>query len=255
MTVDVRTILVTGGTGKLGRVILDGFARLGDIVVTTSRRPQQTLELQRRWRDLGAADVHIIEADLAAPAGVHSLIGRLISKGIAPHVLVNNARDIANVKPDQDGRIARTQWVGEFALGVVSPYELSIGLATMDSTPLRSVINVASMYGVVAANPSLYNDPHRESPINYGVVKAGLIHLTRELAVRLSPRILVNSVSYGGVEGRVDDAFVNRYAQLCPAGRMLREDEVFEPVRFLADVGSSGITAHNLIVDGGWTAW
>lgn len=255
MTHRSRTILVTGGTGKLGRLIIDGFALQGDVIVTTTRQAKAATKLCDRWLQLGAAAVHLIEADLSAQEGITSVLNQVTSKGLAPHVLVNNARNLANVRPDQGGRLTHAQWAGEFSLGVIAPYELSIELARASSSMLRSIVNVASMYGVIAANPNLYANPKTESPVNYGVVKAGLIHLTRELAVRLAPSIRVNSVSFGGVEGRADDAFVERYARLCPTGRMLRENEVFEPVRFLSDDASSGVTGHNLIVDGGWSAW
>ena len=92
--------------------------------------------------------------------------------------------------------------------------------------------------------------------MHYGVAKAALGQLTRELAVRLSGRgIMVNCVAFGGVEGRVDDACRERYAKLCPSGRMLKEEELPGPVDLLLSSAGSGITGHVLFVDGGWTAW
>jgi hypothetical protein len=102
----------------------------------------------------------------------------------------------------------------------------------------------------------LYSDAVNQSPLHYGVAKAALQQLTRELAVRLANRdIQVNCVAFGGVEGRVDDAFKQRYAQLCPMGRMLREEEVVTPVDMLLSDGCSGVTGHTLAVDGGWGIW
>ena len=96
----------------------------------------------------------------------------------------------------------------------------------------------------------------RQSPLHYSVAKAAQVQLTRELAVRLAPKgIRVNGICFGGVEGRADEAFVDRYRQLCPAGRMLRDDEVVGPVDYLVSDASSGMTGHNMMVDGGWTTW
>jgi len=112
------------------------------------------------------------------------------------------------------------------------------------------------MYGIVTATPALYDDPRNMAPMHYGVAKAALIHLTKEMAVRLAPRgVRVNAVSYGGIEGRADEAFAARYKKLAPLERMLRLDEVHAPVEFLLSAGASGMTGHNLVVDGGWTLW
>jgi NAD(P)-dependent dehydrogenase (short-subunit alcohol dehydrogenase family) len=77
--------------------------------------------------------------------------------------------------------------------------------------------------------------------------------LTKELSVRISSyKIRVNSISFGGVEGRVNQSFKKKYAELCPQGRILNYKEIFEPVWFLTnEETSSGATGHNLVIDGG----
>ena len=105
-------------------------------------------------------------------------------------------------------------------------------------------------------NKNLYVDKYASSPIYYGVSKAAEIHLTKELAVRLSDyKIRVNSISFGGFEGRVNKNFKKKYSKMCPIGRMLKPYEVFEPLWFLSSNQSSGATGHNLVIDGGWTTW
>ena len=129
-------------------------------------------------------------------------------------------------------------------------------MINLENSKLKNIINVSSIYGMVAPTPGIYKDFEKESPINYGVAKAALIQLTRELAVRLADKnIRVNSISYGGVEGRADKNFKKRYGQFCPDGRMLRRDEVYGAISFLLSEASSGMTGHNLVVDGGWTIW
>lgn len=248
-------MLVTGGTGKLGRAFLEGFSRLGDTVVFTTRDAAAAASLRDRCLAWGATDAVAIQTDLATADGAAQVVSACEKAGLQPLTLVNNARDVGNLKPEPDGFMPHARWHAEFELGVVAAYALTMGLARAHGTRLEAVVNIGSMYGVTAANRRLYEQPERESPIHYGVVKAALIHLTKELAVRLAPEVRVNAVSFGGVGGRVTAAFEARYGALCPAGRMLTEQDVFGPVRFLAGPEASGMTGHNLVVDGGWTIW
>ena len=141
-------------------------------------------------------------------------------------------------------------------MAIVVPYELTMALAQQQNSRLESVVNIGSQYGVVAPNLNLYSEPVIESPLHYGVAKAGMGHLTKELAVRLAGQdIRVNCVAFGGVEGRVGDDFKKRYAALCPMGRMLNESDLAGPVDLLLSSASSAITGHTLVVDGGWSVW
>ena len=141
-------------------------------------------------------------------------------------------------------------------MDVIVPYELATGLYLRQKDILKTVTNIGSQYGSVAANPALYNSDSTQSPIQYGLAKAALHHLTKELAVRFSSdNIRVNCVAYGGVEGRVDSEFNARYSKLAPMGRMLNETEIVGPLLFLVSNSSSSVTGHTLAADGGWTIW
>jgi NAD(P)-dependent dehydrogenase (short-subunit alcohol dehydrogenase family) len=250
-------VLITGGTGKLGRIMVAGFVKSGHTVCFTSRSEEKMAELMRGPAlAAGPGKAVGVVAELGTAGSAARLAEQVREKGLRPVCLVNNARNVDFLRLDADGSPSLQNWVGEYTLDVVVPYELSMLLAHQADSRLRSIINIASMYGVVAANPVLYEDPRRESPVHYSVAKAALIHLTRELAVRLASRnVRVNSISYGGVSGRAAKDFESRYARLTPSGRMLGEEEIFGAAEFLASDASSGTTGHNLVVDGGWTAW
>ncbi|MDD2892327.1 MAG: SDR family oxidoreductase [Halothiobacillaceae bacterium] len=250
-----RTLLLTGGTGKFGQVLVRHFAESGWTVVTTSREQSRA---DRLVSDIGPARgiVMGIAADLRLPCGPQRLVDELSSRGIVVTHLVNNARSIETLAVQPDGTTQRDAFIGEFELDVVVPYELTMSLARASSHRLQTVVNIGSMYGEVAPNPALYDGTLDRSPVQYGVSKAGLHHLTRELAVRLAPQhIRVNCVAYGGVGGRVDEAFLARYAQLVPSRRMLRDSEIVGPVEFLLEESSSSVNGHVLVADGGWSAW
>ena len=256
MSIERSTVLITGATGKLGRRFAHGFAGLRCNVAFTTRGGDAAKSLEKECLDLGARNVTCVVVDLTSENAPALIAGQLSEKRMLPDVLVNNARDLKHLQPGPDGRATRSGWQGELMLGVVLPHELTMALAQQQGSPLKKVINIASIYGITAPNLNLYPGSEGAAPVQYGVAKAALIHLTKELAVRLAhQRIAVNAVSYGGVAGRADPALQERYGHLCPAGRMLDETEVFGAVKFLASDDSSGMTGHNLIVDGGWTLW
>jgi NAD(P)-dependent dehydrogenase (short-subunit alcohol dehydrogenase family) len=250
-----RTILITGGTGKLGRSLVSHFLASGDSVIATARTENSLGQLIKEHSGVGEK-LTGFQVDLRAPRAINNLCEQLQQKRLSPDCLVNSARSQDFLKINDDGLISRENFAGEFLLDVIVPYELTMALVAQDGGRLRRVVNVGSQYGTVAANPHLYADSIKQSPLHYGVAKAALVHLTKELAVRLATQeIQVNCVAFGGVEGRVDADFKKRYQQLCPLGRMLRDDEVAGPVDMLLSDYCSGVTGHVLAVDGGWTIW
>lgn len=250
-----RTILITGATGKIGSSLVKHFLSMGDNVVATTRREESLVELITMYPDSNER-LTGIKVDLTAANAIKILLDQLEKNDLFPDCLVNNARSISFLKIEDDGLVSRENFANEFLLDVIVPYELTMALALQGAGRLRRVVNIGSQYGTVAANLHLYSNPTKQSPLHYGVAKAGLAQLTRELAVRLANKnIQVNCVAFGGVEGRVDDAFKQRYAQLCPMGRMLKDDEVAGPVDMLLSDNCSGVTGHVLAVDGGWSVW
>lgn len=249
-----RTILLTGATGKLGHAFALHFALRGDHILAVGRSADRLNELKGNLN----ADARFtgLQYDLALPNASARLAAELAGKNLRPDYLINNARNIEHLKLGPDGRVSRDSFAGEFLVDVIVPYELTMALAEQAESKLQGVVNIGSQYGSVAANPQLYDDPKTQSPLHYGVAKAALAHLTKELAVRLAPRgILVNCVAFGGIEGRVDNGFKARYAKLTPLGRMLDVSEVIGPLDMLLSPSLSGMTGQVLGVDGGWTIW
>lgn len=251
----MTTMLITGGTGKFGRVLIDFFLKKSINVIFTSTSDESISTLLRQY-ELPRTQLEGIRAILTDPDGTQKLMAALGRRSAGIHHLVNNARNQASLAIEENGLTSRRHFMDEFLLDVVVPYELSMALACQGGSQLRTVTNIGSQYGLVAPNPSLYTNFAQQSAIQYGVAKAALTQLTRELAVRLADRnVRVNCVAYGGVRGRVDAAFQQRYASLAPNRRMLDEQEIPGPIDFLISDASSAMTGQTISADGGWTIW
>lgn len=251
-----ETILITGGTGKIGKPIVRDFLSKGYTVVITHREQNSLEKLKEYCDNKNLEQLFTINVDFTEKNVANTILQFLQENNLKPNCLINNARSLEFLKTETTGIVNRENFIGEFVIDVVIPYELTMVLSSEFKGILNRVINISSQYGVVAANSTLYEDHNRQSAIHYSVAKSAVIHLTRELAVRLAPQeIQVNCVAFGGIEGRVDSSFRERYGQLNPLGRMLREDEVVGPITFLSSEACSGMTGHTLVVDGGWTIW
>lgn len=249
-----ETILITGGTGKFGRQFVKHFTNKGWRVLFTTTCQDNADKLIKKV----GSDYCLIPliVDFTKPQAVQDIVKHVQDTGYTINHLVNNARSLDFLQTDLLGQTSREDFLAEYLMDVIVPYELSIGLFNTQSNELRTITNIGSQYGVVAANPALYEDYPRESPIQYSVAKAALIHLTKELAVRFSDfDIRVNCIAYGGVKGRVNDSFEARYAKLTPSGRMLSESDLTGPLDFLVSENCKAINGQTIQADGGWTLW
>ena len=118
-----------------------------------------------------------------------------------------------------------------------------------------SIVNIASIYGVIGGKPSIYEGTYvKPPPIGYSAAKGAIIAMTRALATKYGPYgVRVNCVSPGGVQDEQDPLFIDRYCERVPLGRMATPEDVANAVIFLASDKASYITGQNIIIDGGLT--
>jgi NAD(P)-dependent dehydrogenase (short-subunit alcohol dehydrogenase family) len=123
-----------------------------------------------------------------------------------------------------------------------------------------SVALLGSLYGIVSPKPALYSHFNGgagslKHPA-YGASKAALVALGRQYATHLAPEgVRVNTLTLGGVEAGQDSEFMAKFGQHTPTGQMLSVEDVLGPLVFLMSDDSVAMTGHNLVVDGGFTAW
>jgi NAD(P)-dependent dehydrogenase (short-subunit alcohol dehydrogenase family) len=118
------------------------------------------------------------------------------------------------------------------------------------------ILNIGSVYGVVACDQRIYGNSKINSSIAYATTKSGLINFTRYLASYWQGKnIRVNCLSPGGVYNNQAPEFVEHYTYRTMLKRMATVDDLGSAVLYLVSDASQWVTGTNMIVDGGWTAW
>ena len=246
---DNKTILITGATGHLGRAMVDACLNAGASVVALSRNAAGKLQLNDKLK--------LLDCDLSDEAQLNVLPQRLQDAGVNQiDGLVNNAY---SGEPGIFESMTKEQLDQSLLMNVSAPLRL-IQLLVPIFNEGASIVNIASMYGMVSPDPRIYGDSGQNNPIYYGAGKAGLIQATKYLACHLTEKkIRVNSVTPGACPPEsLKESNKKFYNELCsknPMSRIGKPEEIAGPVQFLLSDASSYMTGANLVVDGGWTAW
>ncbi|MCP2324555.1 NAD(P)-dependent dehydrogenase (short-subunit alcohol dehydrogenase family) [Hamadaea flava] len=251
-----KIAVVTGATGRLGRVMARTLATAGAQVWLVGRDSSRLDELAAELLADGLSAV-AARCDVTDPDDVQAL-GVALSVGPGRvDVLVHNAHvgrggTLATARTEDFAQAADLA-LAAFQRLLAATRDLLVRAAA-DSSP--AVITVSSMYGLVSPRPSLYASPEQVNPPYYGAVKAGLLQLTRYAAVELAPQgVRVNAITPGAFPGGGDPEFLKALGEHSPLGRVGSPEEIATALLFLASPRSSYTTGANVVVDGGWTAW
>jgi NAD(P)-dependent dehydrogenase (short-subunit alcohol dehydrogenase family) len=249
-----KVALVTAGAGPLfGRSISTALAEAGATVVTASRSLERNEQFAAELRQQGYG-VHGLAFDLEDLASIDALHAEVQARFGRLDVLVNSALSREGHVGSFEQQTPET-WEhaahGDFA-GLFRHCQLAV--AAMKNQGGGSIINIASIYGVVSNDPAIYEGTPMVQPPTYNFVKAGMINFTRYLACYYGKcGIRANCISPGGYFNEQPAAFVEKYTSRVPLGRMMGHEDLQGAVVFLASDASAYVTGHNLLVDGGWT--
>lgn len=249
-----RVALVTGGAGRYGRAICRALAEAGATVIIASRNERRCEEYAESLRDENL-DAYGFGLDVTKDDSIQSIASRIELQWGKLDVLFNNAVSV-QAEPLSEHSVEKWAQAVENNARVVYRACVIFG-EMMAKRGSGSIVNVASIYGVVSPDFRIY-DGHAEmtNPPSYGFVKAGMIQLTRYLAVYFGSRgVRVNSLSPGGLfSPGMPVEFVLNYAERVPLGRMASANDIAGAAVFLASDASAYVTGQNLLVDGGYTA-
>lgn len=258
---DGQVAIITGAAGLLGEQHAIALSDFGASVVLTDLRVEGCEQTAGRILERNQIQVVAWPCDVTQKLAWQALLEQVMSYFGRIDILVNNAAfTTASRSANYDAAFQDFPLEDWQQILVVNLTGTFLGCQVIGSQMLAqrsgSIINMASLYGVVSPNHRMYPETGIHQPVAYSVSKAGVIALTRYLATLWAGQgVRVNSITPGGVYNQHPDLFDSRYASLSPMGRMAHRDEMRGALIYLASAASTYCTGHNLIVDGGWTAW
>ena len=255
-----RVALVTGGAGHVGREAAVAVAELGARVALADISGDGCAAAALTLSGQCDAEILAVQCDLADEAGVKDLPDRVARVLGGVDIIIHAAAFVGDSElkgwavpfPEQSPET----WRAALEVNLTSAFVL-VQAATpwLEKSGAASVIQIASIYGMLGPDLRLYEGTDMGNPAAYAASKGGLLQMTRWLSTVLAPKVRVNAITPGGIWRRQAAEFVERYESRVPLGRMGSEEDLKGAVAYLASDLSAYVTGHNLVVDGGWTAW
>ncbi len=260
-----RVAVVTGGIGLLGRQHCQALSEFGASVVVCDL---DEVQCERLAKSLPTCSLGM-GVNVTDPISIRKLLDRVLQEYGHIDILVNNAAINDKVEApllpeEEEGRFENYPlrcWKEMMEANLTSVFLCSQIIGTqMVKQGKGKIINIASTYGMVGPDQSLYQNPEGKQTFYksaaYSASKGAILAFTRFLAAYWGKAgVRVNSLTPGGVENGQNPFFVQKYASRTPLARMANVTDYQGAIVFLASDASDYMTGANLVIDGGWTAW
>jgi len=258
---DGQVGLVTGGARNLGYDMALALAEAGAEVCITSRGLASAEKSAKQIAGETGRRVLPLQLNVAKEDDVIGAVDACLAEFGKIDILVNNAGNVVST-PDTAQIQDRPfdAWTNTIEVNLNGTFLCSKHVLAKAMIPSRkgNIINIGSIAGIIGRDRRVYlGTDMGGSTVDYEAAKAGVIAMTRDMAVYLAQfGIRVNCISPGGFFRNQPEPFVKAYSDATPMGRMGIDGlEMKGAVVFLASEASSYVTGHNLVVDGGFTVW
>lgn len=253
-----KVAFITGGAGHIGRSVGYKLAEQGCRIIVVDKNRQNAEEVLEKLNSINGEKNLFLDLDLLDSSSFKKAAQFVESETGSLDYLVNCAAFYDDtpgwgVPFEEESYEA---WQKVLSVNTLAPFFLAQCLNPfLQKGDGGAIVNVSSIYGIVAPDFSLYEGTSMTNPAVYGVSKGGLQQATKWLSSVLAPKVRVNTVTPGGAERGQNPVFKERYESRTPLNRMANEEDVAEAISYLLSDKSGFITGHNLVVDGGWTVW
>jgi NAD(P)-dependent dehydrogenase (short-subunit alcohol dehydrogenase family) len=259
-----KVAVVTGAIGLLGKNHCKALAEAGANVVVSDLDETLCIGFAKTLPQKSIG----LQTDITQKESVIDLKEKVLDEWGRIDILVNNAAINDMFEHPQTAaeqlkfeNYPLEMWQKSLDVNLTGTFLCSQIIGTeMAKSTSGSIINIASTYGIVAPDQSLYVNTEGEQSFfksaAYPVTKGAVISFSKYLAAYWGNKgVRVNTLSPGGVENNQDEYFIENYSKRTPLKRMAQPTDYKGALIFLASDASNYMSGANLIVDGGWTAW
>ena len=264
-----KTILLTGASGFLGRTMGTALLANGARLIAIGRSERLKSQENEWARAYGADKISCYQCDMYDIQSFETILNEIIEKEAPVEVLINNAFELNkntgfNTPEGSLEKASYDQWMRNLTGGIYWSVMTTQKLGSaMKGQGKGSIINISTMYALVAPNPQLYEGTASLNPPGYSAAKAGLLAFTRYTAsfwgqygIRANailPGPFSNTEDEGPNSVKEGDFFLERLKSRTCLRRVGKPNELIGALIYLASDASSYMTGHALVVDGGWT--
>lgn len=254
-----KVVFLTGAAGLLGNQYATDLTEAGANVILADINYTQCKKIEDELKRKNNTTPFAVKMDISNEKSIDKAIKKVLNKFSKIDVLVNNAvfPETPKERSIKFEKFPLELWNKIFAVNVTGVFLCNQKIGSiMVKQKNGSIINISSMYGIVAADQRIYGNSGLNSTAAYAVTKSAMFNFTRYLAAYWrNTGVRINTLTLGGVKNNQDPKFIKKYSEKTMIGRMAKKDEYSSALIFLASDSSSYMTGSNMVIDGGWTAW
>ena len=251
-----KVVVITGGAGLLGKEFCSVIVKNGGIAVLADTNQelafQTVLEIKEKY---SSDNIVFNEMNITSKESINELIHFTDSKYGKIDALVNNAYPKNKNYGHKFEDVTYEDFCENLNLNL-GGYFLSsqIFAKYFIDQGYGNIINISSIYGVVAPKFEIYDNTPMTMPVEYAAIKSGLIHLTKYMAKYFKgKKIRVNTLSPGGIFANQPKPFLDKYNSLCLSKGMLDKSDLNGSLLYLLSDLSKYLNGQNIVVDDGFT--
>ncbi|MFW2352983.1 oxidoreductase [Aliarcobacter butzleri] len=251
-----KVVVITGGAGLIGKEFIkavvenDGIAIIADINEELGKKVKESLS-----KELDTSNIDFVQLDITSKNSLNECINFLDEKYKKIDALVNNAYPRNKNYGRHFFDVEYEDFIQNLGLNLGGYFTTSQQFSKyFKNQGYGNIINISSIYGVVAPRFEVYDNTPMTMPVEYAAIKSGLIHLTKYMAKYFKDmNIKVNALSPGGIFDHQPEAFLEKYKEKCLNKGMLDNSDLKGTLIYLLSDMSKYVNGQNIVVDDGFS--